>query len=65
MFTWRTIRVLALMMSAAFCALGQTQQQPASTETSDAAATGAISGKVINENGRFIDPQWPRLEGAE
>ncbi|CAN5463362.1 aminopeptidase [soil metagenome] len=22
-------------------------------------------GKVINENGRFIDPQWPRLEGAK
>lgn len=49
MFTWQTIRVLALVMSAALCALGQTPQ-PARTETGD--STGAITGKVINESGQ-------------
>ncbi|HJT65492.1 MAG TPA: carboxypeptidase-like regulatory domain-containing protein [Pyrinomonadaceae bacterium] len=52
MFTWQTIRVLALVVSAALCALGQTQQQPVKTETTDSPATGAITGKVLNENGQ-------------
>ena len=44
MFTCRTIRVLALVMSGALCALGQTQQQPVKTVAPDSPATGAISG---------------------
>jgi len=53
MCKWRNIRVLVLLMSATVCALGQTQQPR--TESGD--ATGAISGKVVNENGQ-------RLPGA-
>jgi hypothetical protein len=51
MFTLRTIRVIGLVVSAAICALGQTQP-PVKTETSDSPAIGAITGKVINENGQ-------------
>src|SRR5690349_10067339 len=49
MFIWRTLRVLALVLSAALCALGQT---PVKTEAREAPTTGAITGKVINENGQ-------------
>ena len=52
MFTWRTIPMLALVVSAALWALGQTQQQSIKTETADSPATGAITGKVLNENGQ-------------
>jgi hypothetical protein len=50
MFTLRTIGVLVLVVSAAICALGQTLQPPPKTETSD--VTGAITGKVISDNGQ-------------
>src|SRR5690349_11993430 len=52
MFTSRTIRALVLVMSAALCALGQTPQQPVKTQSSDSSATGAITGRVINESGQ-------------
>src|SRR5689334_24511954 len=50
MLKWQNIRALALIISAAVCALGQTEQQPVRNESSD--ATGAITGKVVNENGQ-------------
>ena len=52
MFTSRTIRVLVLVMAAALCASGQTPQPQVKTEATDSAATGAITGKVINESGQ-------------
>jgi hypothetical protein len=52
MFTWRTIRVLVLLISAVVCALGQTQPQPVKTESTDTTATGAITGKVISDSGQ-------------
>ena len=52
MLTWRTIRVLLLVMSAALCALAQTPRPAVNTETSDSPAVGAITGKVLNENGQ-------------
>ena len=52
MLTWRTISVLVLVMSAALCALAQTSRPAAKTETSDSLAIGAITGKVLNENGQ-------------
>src|SRR5690349_15719981 len=51
MFISRTIRMLTLVMAAALCAMGQTQQPAVKPETSDS-TTGAITGKVINENGQ-------------
>jgi len=43
--------MLTLVMAAALCAMGQTQQPAVKPETSDS-TTGAITGKVINENGQ-------------
>jgi hypothetical protein len=52
MLTWRTIRVLVLVMSAALCALAQTPRPAVKSETGDSPAIGAITGKVLNENGQ-------------
>ena len=52
MFAWRSIRVIAVGLLAVLCEMGQTPEPAVKTEKNEAAATGAISGKVINENGQ-------------
>ena len=53
MFMLRAIQlILVVMVLASVCALGQTQQPPVKTDSDTSAATGAISGRVVNENGQ-------------
>ena len=52
MLTLRLIRVVVVLALTSLCALAQPQQPPLRTETAEPAATGAITGRVVNENGQ-------------
>ncbi|MEN3327487.1 MAG: hypothetical protein V7638_2294 [Acidobacteriota bacterium] len=52
MITLRSIQVIAVVMLAALFVVGQTQQPAVKTESRDSQAIGAITGKVVNENGQ-------------
>jgi len=52
MFMWRSIRVIAVGLLAALCVMGQTQEPAVKKEKAEASAPGAITGRVINENGQ-------------
>ena len=52
MLTLRLIRVMVVLGLASLCVLAQTQQPSVRTETAEPAATGAITGRVVNENGQ-------------
>jgi hypothetical protein len=49
MFVWRSIRVIMLGLSAAVCVMGQAQEPAVKN---DAPSSGAITGRVLNENGQ-------------
>jgi Carboxypeptidase regulatory-like domain len=52
MFSWRSIRVIAVGVLAALCVMGQTQEPAVKNERAEAVANGAITGRVVNENGQ-------------
>jgi len=51
-FTLRVIRGIVVLALTSLCVLAQTQQPAVRTETAETSATGAITGRIVNENGQ-------------
>src|SRR5689334_4862791 len=53
MLTLRLMQLIAVMLAlASICASAQTQQPAVRADTAESSATGAITGRVVNENGQ-------------
>lgn len=54
MLRLRMVQLIVVLALTSLCALAQTQQPAIRTEAGDSPATGAIRGRVVNENGQPV-----------